>query len=134
MTLAMAVVLPFLRWVYLLSTLIIGMRARTMGSFIILQMQEEIGTKRKTSSLLEAIISMVILGVFPTAIATLLYFRIVANLGASTMSQVNYIIPILGAIWGVIFLGEAMRATTIFALIMVLLGLAIVNHSRNKKN
>ena len=79
-----------------------------------------------------SIVSVVILGVFPTAIATLILFRLIANLGASTLSQVNYVIPILGAIWGIIFLGEALHTSAIIALMMVLVGLAIVNHSRSE--
>ncbi|MFT5112156.1 MAG: drug/metabolite transporter (DMT)-like permease [Parasphingorhabdus sp.] len=80
----------------------------------------------------EALGAIIILGIFPTAVATLIYFRIVANLGASTMSQVNYVIPLLGAGWGVLFLAEQLRTSALLALLMVLTGLAIVNHARKR--
>lgn len=73
---------------------------------------------------------VVVLGVFPTALATLVYFRLVRNLGAGKLSQVNYLIPILGAMWGILFLGERLAASTLVALAMVLAGVAIVSRRR----
>lgn len=70
------------------------------------------------------------LGLFPTAIATLLYFRLILRLGATIFSQVNYLIPVLGAIWGILFLAETPTWRTAVALLLVLAGVTIVNRSR----
>ena len=52
--------------------------------------------------------AMVLLGIFHTALAALIYFRVIRNLGAVTFAQINYLIPVLGSVWGVIILGEAL--------------------------
>ncbi|KAA3630675.1 MAG: EamA family transporter, partial [Proteobacteria bacterium] len=74
--------------------------------------------------------SIVVLGLFSTALATLFYFRLVQNLGAGKMAQVNYVIPVLGAVWGMLFLGERFASSTFVALAMVLSGVVIVTRRR----
>ncbi len=81
-----------------------------------------------------AVASVIVLGIFPTAAATLMYFRLIRNIGAGRMSQVNYLIPVLGAAWGVLLLGERLRATTWIALGLVLAGIAVVNRARRGRS
>lgn len=66
---------------------------------------------------------LVLLGVFPTALATLIYFRVIHTLGATTSSQLNYVIPVLGGIWGVLLLGERLDPRMAAALALVLVGI-----------
>ena len=73
-----------------------------------------------------SLIAMVLLAIFPTAIAALIYFRVIKTLGATVFSQINYVIPILGAIWGILFLGEFLRWNVFVALGMVLLGIYLI--------
>ena len=75
--------------------------------------------------------AVLVLGLFPTALATLFYFRLVKNMGAGRLSQVNYLIPILGTLWGVMFLGERPELSTLFALFMVVSGIVIVSRRQN---
>jgi drug/metabolite transporter (DMT)-like permease len=70
--------------------------------------------------------ALIILGVFPTAIASLIYFRIIKNLGATTFSQINYAVPILGGLWGVFILGEQLSWNVLIALFMVLCGVYLI--------
>ncbi len=77
-----------------------------------------------------ALVAVGMLGVFSTAIAVLIYFRLVKQLGAGKLSQVNYLIPVLGAAWGMLFLGERFNPSTFVALAMVLVGIAIVSGRR----
>jgi hypothetical protein len=51
--------------------------------------------------------SMLALGVVCGAIAYLLYFRLVADIGATGALTVTYLIPVFGVLWGALFLGEA---------------------------
>ena len=66
------------------------------------------------------------LGVFQTALAALLYFRVIRNLGATTFSQINYAVPILGGLWGVLLLGEVLQFRMLIALALVLVGVYFV--------
>ncbi len=70
--------------------------------------------------------AVLLLAVVPTALATLIYFRVIHNLGATTSSQLNYAIPILGSLWGVLLLGELLQLRTLAALTLVLIGLYFV--------
>ena len=81
----------------------------------------------------EAVYAMIILGVFPTAVAALLYLRIIRNLGAVTFSQINFLIPVLGSIWGVLLLNEALTSQMIVALGLVLLGVGLIQPPRADK-
>jgi drug/metabolite transporter (DMT)-like permease len=71
--------------------------------------------------------SLLMLGIFSTGIATLLYFRLVHTLGATTFSQVNYLIPILGVGWGALVLDEQPGLQEALALGLILTGIALVN-------
>ncbi len=66
------------------------------------------------------------LAVFPTAVASLIYFRVIKNLGATTFAQINYLIPVLGGLWGVVFLGEVLEWNTFVALFLVLCGIYFI--------
>lgn len=66
------------------------------------------------------------LGVFCTGIAYLLYFRLVADLGAASALTVTFLIPVFGILWGHLFLGEAIGWHTLAGAAVVLLGTALV--------
>ncbi len=74
----------------------------------------------------EGLLSMFLLGAFSTAFAALIYFRLIHSLGATTSSQLNYLIPILGSIWGVILLDELLHFRMLIALGLVLAGIYFV--------
>lgn len=70
--------------------------------------------------------ALLLLGVFSTALAALIYFRVLGNLGAMTFAQLNYMVPILGSLWGVIVLGELLQARMLTALGLVLTGIYFI--------
>ncbi len=76
--------------------------------------------------------SVLALGLFQTALATLMYFRLIRRLGASTFSQINYLIPILGGLWGIWLLGEPSSWKLFGSLAMVLFGIYLVQKSNPK--
>lgn len=63
--------------------------------------------------------AIVYLGLFSTASANLIYFHLVPRLGATRMAQVNFAIPVGGAVLGVLVLGEAMTAQRLAALAII---------------
>jgi drug/metabolite transporter (DMT)-like permease len=69
----------------------------------------------------------VYLGLFPTALATFLYFHLLQIRGATFISFNNYIIPGLGVLWGVIFLNEHVSIQEFIALGLILSGIAIAS-------
>lgn len=69
------------------------------------------------------------LGVACTAIAYLLYFRLLANVGAGRALVVAYLIPLFGMLWGKLFLGEAITLSMLTGCAMILFGVAAVARS-----
>ena len=74
----------------------------------------------------ESLYAAVILAVLPTALAALLYFRLIHRLGATTIAQVNYLIPVLGSFWGVLLLGETASLRMLVTLVLVLGGIYLI--------
>lgn len=73
-----------------------------------------------------ALWSALALGVVSTAAAMLLYFRVIGALGAVAFSQLNYLVPVLGGLWGVWLLGETLQLRAFIALALVLIGVYLV--------
>ena len=70
--------------------------------------------------------SMLALGLVCGAIAYLLYFRLIADIGATGALTVTYLIPVFGVLWGALFLGEAISAPMLAGGALVILGTVFV--------
>ena len=79
-------------------------------------------------------ISLFYLGVVATAIAWLMRFYILQKNGLVFQSQVAYIIPIFGLIFGYIFLQEKITYKIIVALIAVLISTYLIEKSKKTKS
>lgn len=66
-----------------------------------------------------------LLGVGCTALAYLLYFRLLARAGPSTAMAVTYLIPVFGVTWGALLLDERLPASAILGALLVLGGVAL---------
>jgi len=62
------------------------------------------------------------LGVACTAIAYLLYFRLIARIGAVNAASVTFLIPLFGTLWGALLLGEAVTLQMLAGGAVVLAG------------
>ena len=71
-------------------------------------------------------LAVLALGVVCGAIAYVLYFRLIADIGATGALTVTYLIPLFGMVWGAIFLGEAITPTMIAGALVVILGTVLV--------
>jgi drug/metabolite transporter (DMT)-like permease len=67
------------------------------------------------------------LGLVNTFGAYLIFYPLVAALGAARTSMVTYVIPVIGLVLGAIFLGELIDIRLIIGAIMIVGGIAIVN-------
>jgi drug/metabolite transporter (DMT)-like permease len=65
------------------------------------------------------------LGVGPTAIATILYFRLISSAGPTFMSMVNYLSPAVAVFLGVTLLGEKPGVSAYAGLALILMGIAL---------
>jgi drug/metabolite transporter (DMT)-like permease len=60
-----------------------------------------------------------------TGLAYLLYFRLIARLGAARAISVTYLIPVFGLAWGALFLGERVTPLMLMGGAVVLAGTAL---------
>ena len=73
----------------------------------------------------DAILAILYLAVFPTALAIMMLVHIIKTAGPSFLSLVNYQVPIWAVLFGMVFLNEALPASFLAALGLILLGMAI---------
>jgi drug/metabolite transporter (DMT)-like permease len=73
----------------------------------------------------KAIGSIVALGALGLSVAYLLYFAIIAGAGASYAALVTYLVPALALGYGAIFLDEAITASALGGLALILAGVAL---------
>ena len=73
----------------------------------------------------ESIASVVWLGLFATALATIVYFRIIQRAGPTFLSLINYMIPVVALAAGAIVLDENLVGTVLIGMALILTGLAI---------
>jgi len=67
------------------------------------------------------------LGVLSTALAFILYYRILATAGAVNISLVTFLVPVSAIILGVLFLNERLEVKHFVGMTVIWLGLAIIN-------
>jgi drug/metabolite transporter (DMT)-like permease len=72
-----------------------------------------------------AIASAVWLGLGATALATIVYFVLVKRAGPTFLSLMNYMIPVVALLAGVLLLDEPLARTSMIGLALILGGLAI---------
>lgn len=67
------------------------------------------------------------LGILSTALAFILYYRILATAGAVNISLVTFLVPVSAIILGVLFLNERLEVKHFVGMTVIWLGLAIIN-------
>jgi drug/metabolite transporter (DMT)-like permease len=70
----------------------------------------------------KASLSLIALGVFSTAIAFILFFKVIAEIGPARSSLVTYMNTAIAVVLGVIILREPLTAGIILGLPLVLIG------------
>lgn len=69
--------------------------------------------------------AVVWIGIGPTALATLVYLKLIESAGPTFMSMVNYCVPVVAVFLGVALLGEAPGVNAYTGLILILSGIAL---------
>jgi drug/metabolite transporter (DMT)-like permease len=65
------------------------------------------------------------LAVLCTAVAYILFFRLIARVGAARAIAVTYLIPVFAVLWGALFLHEALTPVMVLGCGVILLGTAL---------
>jgi drug/metabolite transporter (DMT)-like permease len=71
-------------------------------------------------------LAVLALGVVCSGIAYLLYFRLIADIGAASALTVTFLVPVFGVLWGHLVLGEPLGWNTLAGAAIVLVGTALV--------
>ncbi len=74
----------------------------------------------------DSLAAVVALGVLPTALAAIIYFRLLVSAGPTFASMINFLIPAIGTVTGVAWLGEALDTSEAAALALILAAVALV--------
>jgi drug/metabolite transporter (DMT)-like permease len=74
----------------------------------------------------QVVANVVALGLLASGVAFVLYFRLIADVGATRALTVTYLIPVFGVLWGAAFLGEALPAGLLGGGALILAGTALV--------
>jgi len=76
---------------------------------------------------LEVWASLVALAVLSTALAYILYFRVLASAGATNVSLVTFLVPVSAIVLGFVFLNERLELTHLMGMALIALGLAAID-------
>ncbi len=82
----------------------------------------------------QAIGSVAVLAIFGTAIAFIVYYKVLERTSASYVSLVTYLMPIYGVILGVIYMNELISLEMIIGMVLILIGIMVVNFKKSIKS
>src|SRR5215216_4670169 len=72
-----------------------------------------------------AVVALLILAVFSSALAYLLFFRLISSVGATKTATVSYLIPLFGTIWAVVVAQEQVGWETLAGMLVVSVGIVL---------
>lgn len=79
------------------------------------------------------VFSVLALALLCTALAYLLYFGLIARVGAVRATTVTYLAPAFGIVWGDLFLHERLGAGSLFGFALILASVALVSGLRLRR-
>jgi drug/metabolite transporter (DMT)-like permease len=74
---------------------------------------------------LSAVVALLILAVFSSVLAYLLFFRLISSVGATKTATVSYLIPLFGILWGVVVAQERVGWETLVGMLVILVGVVL---------
>ena len=77
-----------------------------------------------------ALLSVFVLGAVGTALAFVIFYKLINEVGAGRASLVSYLAPGVALFYGAIFLDEAITVAAIVGLVLILAGVAIASRPR----
>ena len=83
---------------------------------------------RETPGLVD-VACLLALALGSTGVAYLLYFRLLAELGATGGMTVIFVVPVFGVLWGALFLDEAIHLSTVLGGAVILLSVWLITRT-----
>jgi drug/metabolite transporter (DMT)-like permease len=92
-----------------------------------------VGTAPTETPGLAAVAAVVALGVIATALAFVIFYTLIAEVGAGRASLVSYLAPGVALFYGAIFLDEEITVAAIAGLVLILGGVAMASRPRREQ-
>jgi drug/metabolite transporter (DMT)-like permease len=105
----------------------IATMSQTFGALMLLPLALLSGFPSTLSS--EAIVSGLLLGVFCSGIAFLLYYRLLEDEGVLLASGVTFLVPLFGILWGAVLLHERLGWTVFMGCALIVVGAYLLYRS-----
>ncbi len=83
-------------------------------------------SQRLPSAELPALVALVFLGVFSSAMAYAIYFTLLDRLGAFEINLVSYVVPVVATVTGAVALAEPVTAMTIGGFLVIVAGFGLL--------
>ena len=94
--------------------------AATLGTSTLLLLPFAIAQWPSHAIPVQAWLATTMLGVLCTGIAFVMYYRLIARVGAGRASTVTYLVPLFGVAWAWMLLGEAVTGTMVVAGLLII--------------
>src|SRR5918994_973942 len=79
---------------------------------------------------LSAVVALLILAVFSSVLAYLLFFRLISSVGATATATVSYLLPLFGTIWAVVVAQERIGLETLAGMLVISFGVVMATGTR----
>jgi drug/metabolite transporter (DMT)-like permease len=110
-----------------LSPIVAAAGMTTMAALILLPIAVVLERPLSASPDSATWISLLTLGLVSTALAYILYFRILASAGATNLLLVTFLIPVAALLLGTFVLGETITLTALCGMLLIFAGLAVID-------
>lgn len=111
------------RWANHASPRGMAVGTQLMGGLLVLPLMAIAPPTAFTPGIIAALLA---LGLICSALAYILYFRLIEDIGPTGALTVTYLIPLFGVLWGALFLHETLTAMTMAGALVVVTGTALV--------
>lgn len=128
-----AVTTVFVRRLANLPDAVMAAGAMTTGALVMLPAALLVDSPARLAPSPGSLASVVVLGVVSTGLAALIYFYLIRTVGAGIFSQVNFLTPAMGVMFGVFLLGETPNADAWIALALIAAGVWLVTRGGRKR-
>lgn len=72
------------------------------------------------------VLATLTLAVVCSGVAYVIYFKLIRDVGPTKAISVTFLIPVFGALWGILFLGETLDWPTLSGALIILAGMALI--------